>query len=118
MLKLKRNFTRPYYYMGINYVPVGSWTMEKEGTQRFELTGKDDKQQLTTVFDGSIAGDFLSLQLIHQGKMTRCIPKVKFPADWDVTNYWSDEGTMTKEDLKSPLMDSSLYRQLIIVIKF
>ena len=28
---------------GINYVPVGSWTMPKKGTQRIELAGKDDK---------------------------------------------------------------------------
>ena len=28
---------------GINYVPVGSWTMEVEGTKRVEIIGKDDK---------------------------------------------------------------------------
>ena len=59
--------------------------MEKEGTRRVELAGKDDKQQLTAVFGGSMAGDFLPIQLIYQGKTKRCIPKAKFPADWDVT---------------------------------
>ena len=56
---------------GINYVPVGSWTMEKEGARRVELVGKDDKH--------------------------RCIPKVELPDDWHVTfsvNHRSNEGTM------------------------
>ena len=67
---------------GINYVPVGSWTMEKEGARRVELAGKDDKRQLTAVFGGSMAGDFLPPQLIYQGKIQRYIPKVDFPDDW------------------------------------
>jgi len=49
---------------GINYVPVGSWTMEKEGTRRVELAGKDDKRQLTAVFGGSMAGDFLPVKYL------------------------------------------------------
>ena len=28
---------------GINYVPVGSWTMEKEGSKRVEIVGVEDK---------------------------------------------------------------------------
>jgi len=31
---------------GINYVPIGSWTMKKEGARRVELAGKGDKHQL------------------------------------------------------------------------
>ena len=76
---------------GINYVPIGSWTMEKEGIRRVELAGKDDKRQLTAVLGGSMAGDFLPIQLIYQGKTKQCFPKAKFPADWDVTfseNHW------------------------------
>ena len=83
---------------GINYVPVGSWTMEKEGTRREELAGKDCKRQLTAVFGGSMAGHLLPIQLIYQGKTQQCVPIVKFPADWDITfseNHWSNEGTIT-----------------------
>ena len=79
------------------YVFVGSWTMEKEGTRRVELAGKDDVQKFTAVSSGLMAGDFLSIQLIYQGKTKRCIPKAKFSADWDVTfseNHWSNKGTM------------------------
>ena len=47
--------------IGINYVPIGSRTIEKEGARRVELTCKDDKCQLTAVFGGSMAGDFLPL---------------------------------------------------------
>lgn len=34
---------------GIHYVPVSSWTMEKEGSKRIELVGIDDKRQLIAV---------------------------------------------------------------------
>ena len=42
-------------------------------------------------------GDFLPPQLIYAGKTPKCIPKVNFPADWDVTftsNHWSNELVM------------------------
>ena len=52
--------------------------MEKEGTRREELAGKDDKRQLTAVFGGSMAGHFLPIQLIYQEKAQRCVPKVNF----------------------------------------
>ena len=31
-------------HTGIHYVPVGAWTMEKEGSKRVEITGTDDKR--------------------------------------------------------------------------
>lgn len=48
----------------INYVPIGSWMMQKEGVGkegvgRVELAGKDGNCQLTAVFAGSMMGDFL-----------------------------------------------------------
>lgn len=45
---------------GIHYVPVSSWTMEKEGSKRVEIAGIDDKRQITAVFAGTLIGDFLS----------------------------------------------------------
>ena len=44
-----------------------------------------------------MAGDFLPIQLIYQGKAQRCLPQVQFPHDWHVTfsvNHWSNEDTM------------------------
>ena len=58
----------------------------------------DDKWQLTAVFAGTLAGDFLPPQLVYKGKTTRCLPVgVKFPSGWDITysaNHWSNEETM------------------------
>ena len=82
---------------GIHYVPVGSWTMEKEGSKRVEIVAVDDKRQITAVFAGSLAGDFLPPQLIYKGTTKRCLPGVNFPSDWHIThshNHWSNESTM------------------------
>ena len=67
--------------MGLNYVPVSSWTMEKEGAKRMEIEGLDDKRQIIAVFGATITGEFLTIQLVYQGKSTQCHPKVKFPED-------------------------------------
>lgn len=78
------------------YVPISSWTMETEGLKRIEAAGKDDKRQIITVFGASI-GDFLPVQLVYQGKTSRCLHQVKFPTGWDITyskNHWSYENTM------------------------
>ena len=82
---------------GIHYVPVASWTMDKEGSKRVEIVAVDDKRQITAVFAGSLAGDFLPLQLIYKGTTKRCLPQVNFPSDWHIThshNHWSNENTM------------------------
>ena len=82
---------------GIHYVPVGSWTMEKEGSKRVEIAGVDDKRQITAVFAGSLTGDFLPPQLIYKGTTHRCLPTVQFPSGWHITcseNHWSNESTM------------------------
>ena len=61
---------------GIRYIPVGSWTMEKEGAKQVETTGVDDKRQITAVFAGSLTGDFLPPQLIYKGTTCQCLPTV------------------------------------------
>ena len=63
----------------LNVVPVSDWTMEVEGSKRVEVAGKDDKKQITAVFGGSCVGDFLSPQIIYQGKMPCCLPNYDFP---------------------------------------
>ena len=70
---------------GINYVPISSWTMEQEGVKRVEVTGKDDKRQLTALFACSMSGDFLLIQLVYQGK---CLPKFQFPDGWDIIHTY------------------------------
>ena len=87
---------------GIHYVPVGSWTMEKEGSKRVEIVAVDDKRQITAVFAGSLTGDFLPPQLIYKGTTKRCLPGVNFPSDWHIThshNHWSNESAYIEKIL-------------------
>ena len=82
---------------GINYVPVSSWTMAKEGSKRVEIFGLDDKRQITGVFGCNMEGDFLPIQIVYKGKTAKCLPKFSFPSDWHITystNHWSNESTM------------------------
>ena len=82
---------------GIHLVPASMWTMDKEGSKRVEISGANDKRQITAVFCGSLTGDFLPLQLIYKGKTPRCHPRFQFPKDWHVTHspkHWSTEETM------------------------
>ena len=51
---------------GINYVPVSSWTMEKQGARRVEIVGVDDNRQITAVFGCSMSGDFLPIPVIYK----------------------------------------------------
>ena len=44
-----------------------------------------------------MAGDFLPVQLVYQGKTSRCLPKINFPEGWHITysaSHWSTEQTM------------------------
>lgn len=82
---------------GINYVPVSQWTMDKRGSKRVAVAGVDDKRQITAVFAGNLSGDFLPIQLVYQGKTSKCLPKIDFPENWHVTctpNHWCNEDTM------------------------
>ena len=68
-----------------------------EGAKRVEAVGKDNKRQITAVFGISMSGDFLPIQLVYQGKMTKCLPSFDFPPSWDITfsdNHWSNEQAM------------------------
>ena len=72
-------------HTGLHYVPTSSWTLKGKGSQKVPITAIDDKQQLTAVFTCSLAGDFLSLQIIYGGKTPACLPKTTFPPDWHIT---------------------------------
>ena len=81
----------------IKYIPVSNWTMAKEGSKRVEVAGIDDKRQITATFAASLSGNFLPVQLVYEGKTTRCHPAVDFPDGFHVThtpNHWCNEETM------------------------
>jgi len=84
-------------HTGINIVPGSPWTMEEKGSKRVEVAGLNDKRQITAVFCASLAGEFLPVQLIYQGKTSACLPRYAFPDDWNIThtpNHWSNEDKM------------------------
>ena len=70
---------------GIHLVPASAWT-ELACSKRVEISGVDNKHQITAIFCGSLTGDFLPLQLIYKDKTARCHPKFDFPVDWHVTH--------------------------------
>ena len=82
-------------------------------------------------FGCSLFGDFLPLQLIYQGKTTKCLPQIQFPVDWSIlytANHWSNEETTkiyitkiilpylseTKRKLNIPLDHPSCYFLIIL----
>ena len=67
-----------YDQMGIKYIPTSSWTLEKEGSKRVEIVGKDDKHQITGVLGCSMSGNILPFQLIYEEKTPRCFPIFEF----------------------------------------
>lgn len=84
---------------GIHLVPASTWTMDQVGSKRVEISGVNDKHQITAIFCGTLTGDFLPIQLIYQGKTARCHPNFEFPSDWHVTHspkHWSTEATMVQ----------------------
>ena len=51
----------------------------------------------SSMFCGSLVGDFLPVQVIYQGKTARCYPQFEFPPEWDITHsrkHWSNKTTM------------------------
>ena len=97
MEEIPQEFILNWDQSGLNIVPSSAWTMEQRGAKRVELTGLNDKRQITAVFCGTLSGDFLPIQLVYQGKTKRCHPRYLFPEDWHIThspNHWCTEVTM------------------------
>ncbi len=97
---------------GIRLVPAASWTTDKVGSKRVEITRVGEKRQITVVLCGSMIGDYLPLQVIYQGKTKRCHPNYNFPLDWNVTQspkHWSTERTMIDyiKEIIVPYVDST-----------
>lgn len=81
---------------GLNIVPTGEWTMEKEGRKRVNLAGLGDERQITATFAATLDGQFLPMQLLYQGKTDYCQPKFSFSCEFDVfhtPNHWANEDT-------------------------
>ena len=82
--------------MGVKLVPAGDWTMAAKGSRRVEVIGLADKRQITATFATSLDGNFLSMQILYQGKSDRSHPKYKFPDVFNIfhaPNHWANEET-------------------------
>ena len=81
---------------GIKLVPNGDWTMAQQGSRRIEVVGIGEKRQITATFAAAMDGTFLPMQVLYQGKTTRCHPKYAFPDGFDIfhtPNHWANEET-------------------------
>ena len=61
------------------------------------MVGIDNKCQITATFAASLSDHFLPVQLLYEGKPTKCHPAVKFPEGWHVTHtpyHWCNEEMM------------------------
>lgn len=67
------------------------------GANRVEVVGQDGTCMITATFATTLAGAFLSIQLLYTGKTPRCHPHYTgFPADFDVwhsPNHWANQET-------------------------
>ena len=61
---------------GIKIVPSATWMMARQDEERVEMIGVNDERQITAVFCGTLAGDFLPVQLVYKGKTSRCHPQL------------------------------------------
>ena len=82
---------------GTKFVPTSQWTLAEQGAKQVDVTGLDDKRDMTALLACTLSGSLLPPQLIYAGKTTKCHPVVDFPAGWDIwhsDSHWSTEKTM------------------------
>eukprot|EP00798_Chlamydomonas_sp_ICE-L_P009181 gene9181-16316_t len=93
---------------GVFLVPVGRYTLTRQGTEAVRMLEIDDKRQLTVLLATAADGTMLLGQAIFQGKTARSLPpaldkKTLEDQGWvfDVTeNHWSNMETSKRWVLK------------------
>ena len=87
-----------YDQTGTHFLPVSKWTMDIKGSKRVEVTGLNNKRQMTIDLAGTANGEVLASLLIYSSSTSKSLPKnVTFPSDWYITTtpaHWSNESTM------------------------
>ena len=85
--------------LGVKIIPVSNWTLAEKGLRQIEITGIDDKRDMTALLAATASGELLPPQLLYQGKTTKCLPVADFPKEWDVhysPNHWSNHLSMVR----------------------
>ena len=78
----------------LSYVSPGKYTFDVKGVKTVPIKGIYDKRQINATFAISTSGEFFPIEVIYEGKTTRCLPKYAFPENFDITfseNHWSNK---------------------------
>ena len=68
----------------LSYVSPGKYTFDIKDVRTVPIKGIDDKRQITATFSILMSREFLPIQVIYEGKTTRCLPKYVFPENFDI----------------------------------
>ena len=77
----------------LSYVSPGKYTCNPTAAKTVPIKGIGVKCQTTATFAVSMTDEFLPIQVIYEGKASRCLPNFEFPATFNVTysdNHWSN----------------------------
>ena len=82
-----------------SYVSVGRMTMAEKNSKSVPIKGLTDKRNITLTFVISLAGEFLPMQVIYQGKTKASLPRnFVFPKGFCLTqnpkHYSNEEETL------------------------
>ena len=99
------------------FVPTSQWTLEQQGVKQVDVTGLDDKREMTVLLACTLSGSLLLPLLNCTGKTIKCHPVINFPAGWDVwhsDNHWSDSvlEALNKHHIKYTFVPASCTREL------
>ena len=67
------------------FILTSKYTLEEKGKSRESSPGTADYREITGTFGITMAGSFLSIQLIYDGKTPLSQPKYKIPKESHVT---------------------------------
>ena len=73
---------------------ISNYTLAEKGTSRVSVPGTSDYRQISGTFGVTMAGDFLPIQFIYEGKTKNCQPKFNFLKELHITqtpNHWANE---------------------------
>ena len=71
--------------------------MAQYKSKQVEGAGVDDKRQIIDPYSASLTGSFLPVQLVYQGKTSKCHPSIDFQKECHIinsANHWCNEETM------------------------
>ena len=65
-------------------VPCKKFRMAKKGRNNVTIHGCNDKRTITATFVITLSGEFLTMQLIYDGKTLQNLPRYQFPQSFSL----------------------------------